>query len=419
MDVGCVAPLSSLIDIKHGHPFSSRYFTKEPTDHILLTPRNFTKDQRLSFEQDATYYDGPIPDGFLLEDGDLLVVMTDLSTEMAILGNAVILQSGDLHKKFLHNQRIGKVIEKSGDTDRTFLMYLLDSYAVRKEVWVTATGSTVLHTSPDKILNIKVWVPGLPEQRRIAHILSQWDHAISLVEELIAARQRRRKALAQRLLFGKKRFSRFVRSGAMRETRDPYPMDWDIPYIGEIAHQVSRRNKEDHPFPVLSCTKHQGLVDSARYFTKWAAAGKDLSKYKRVRRGMFVYATNHIEEGSIGYQDLHDEALVSPMYTIFKTSERIVDEFLYLILKTDRYRRLFIINTNASVDRRGGLRWKDFARIRVPVPSREEQESIAHVFAIADQEIDLLRQQLTALWRQKNGLMQRLFSGRSRVPGAG
>nr|VFK46996.1 MAG: type I restriction enzyme, S subunit [Candidatus Kentron sp. TC] len=413
MEAVCVKPLSSLVDIKHGYPFSGRYFTDAPTDYILLTPRNFTKDQRLSFEQNTTYYDGPIPDGFILDDGDLLVVMTDISTEMAILGSAVILQSG-LNKKILHNQRIGKVIEKDHRTDRTFLMYLLDSHAVRREIKATATGSTVRHTSPGRILKVMVWIPGVSEQRRIADILSQWDDTISLMERLIAAKHRRRKALAQQLLLGKKRFPRFIRSGATREAREPYPMDWDYPRIGEVARQVARRNKEGHRMPILSCTKYWGLVDSPRYSSR-RMVSKDLSRYKRVRRGLFVYATNHIEEGSIGYQNLHDEALVSSMYTVFETCDRVIDEFLYLVLKTDRYRHLFAVKTNASVDRRGGLRWKEFANIRVPIPSREEQESIAHVFSVADREIDLLGRQLEALRRQKKGLMQRLLMDWSRI----
>nr|VFJ47861.1 MAG: type I restriction enzyme, S subunit [Candidatus Kentron sp. FW] len=410
MDNSLVVPLSDLIDIKHGYPFSSRYFTDTPTDHTLLTPRNFTKDQRLSFEQHTTYYDGPIPDGFILDNGDLLIVMTDLTRDMAILGNTVILQSDGLNRKILHNQRIGKVIDKGLCASRAFLMYLLNSQAVRKAIRTTATGSTVRHTSPAKILNIMVRAPGISEQKRITHILSRWDHSILLTERLITAKRQKREALAQRLLFGKQRFSSFVRSMATRKVRRIfYPMDWDYLCIGEVARLITQKNHQGHELPILSCTKHQGLVNSSDYFNK-RTTGKDLSGYKLARRGTFVYATNHIEEGSIGYQDLYDEALVSPMYTVFETCDRILDGFLYLTLKTEHYRHIFAINTNASVDRRGGLRWREFAKIHIPVPSRAEQAAITAVFTTTDREIDLLHQQLAALWQQKKGLMQRLLA---------
>nr|VFJ89965.1 MAG: type I restriction enzyme, S subunit [Candidatus Kentron sp. LFY] len=412
MDDNLVAPLSNLIDIKHGYPFPSRYFTDVPTDYILLTPGNFTKDQRLSFEQNITYYDGPIPDGFILDSGDLLIVMTDLATDMVILGNAVVLPPCGLNRKILHNQRIGKVIDKDRPANRTFLMYLLNSHAVHKEIRITATGSTVRHTSPAKILNAMVWAPGITEQQRIADILSQWDHVISLMERLIAAKRQRRKALAQKLLSGRRRFPKFI--GSAMKIQDPCPTEWDYPRIGEIARPVAKRNKKGDRLPVLSCTKYQGLVDSFHYFSR-ERTGRNLFAYKRVRHGTFVYATNHIEEGSIGYQDLYDEALVSPMYTAFETCDRIHDGFLYLVLKTERYRRIFAINTNASVDRRGGLRWGEFAKIRVPLPSLAEQEAITRVFTIADREIELLQRQLAALWQQKKGLMQKLFTGWVRV----
>ncbi|VFM99540.1 MAG: type I restriction enzyme, S subunit [Candidatus Kentron sp. G] len=411
MDTLLTVPLSNLMDIKHGYPFSSRYFVHEPTEYILLTARNFTKDQRISFGENTTYYDGPVPDGFILDDGDLLLVMTDLKKEMGILGKAAVLRRDQLDKRFsnkmiLHNQRIGKVIRKDPRSRQTFLMYLLNSDAVHKEIKATATSTTVHHTSPGKILNVRVWAPRIWEQERIAAILSEWDRSIYLSERLIAANQQKRVALARKLLSGKKRFSAFSR------------VDWDYPRIGEIARHIIERNsgngRDDAPLPVLSCTKYNGLVDSSSYFGKQVFS-KNLSSYKVVRRGGFAYATNHIEEGSIGYQNLYDKALVSPMYTVFETSDRILDEFLYLVLKTSRYRHIFAANTNASVNRRGSLRWKEFAGIRVPLPPREEQETLVRFFSVIDREISLLGKQQLALSRQKKGLMQKLIGGQWRV----
>jgi type I restriction enzyme, S subunit len=52
-------------------------------------------------------------------------------------------------------------------------------------------------------------------------------------------------------------------------------------------------------------------------------------------------ATNHIEEGSIGYQDLYVEAVISPIYTVFKTTRAVHDGFLFKLLKTEWYRHIF------------------------------------------------------------------------------
>jgi type I restriction enzyme S subunit len=259
-------------------------------------------------------------------------------------------------------------------------------------------------------------LPPVCEQVRIADVLEEWDHAITLTERLIAAKQQLRRGLMQQLLTGKRRFPGFVQSVGTRETRwGSYPKDWAYPRIGAVASHVSTINRNGEALPVLSCTKHRGLVDSLEYFGKQVYS-KDLSTYKVVKRGQFAYATNHIEEGSIGYQDLHDQALISPMYTVFEADGTVDDRFLFLVLKTELYRHIFEANTSASVDRRGSLRWPEFARLHVPLPSLDEQRAIVGAFEIVDRELTLLKSQLTALQTQKRGLMQQLLTGKVRVP---
>ncbi|HEY8036157.1 MAG TPA: restriction endonuclease subunit S [Methylobacter sp.] len=227
--------------------------------------------------------------------------------------------------------------------------------------------STLLHVQKSDITEQSILVPPRPEQHKIAKILSSWDKAIEKLEALIAAKQKRQKALMQQLLTGKKRFAKFVKSDEMQKTKfGTIPTDWQYLHIAEVAKQLSVKNHAGHDLPVLSCTKHYGLVDSLAYFGRQIFS-EDTSTYKVAPRKTFAYATNHIEEGSIGYQNLYDEALISPMYTVFQTTKNINDEFLYRVLKTELYRHIFEVNTSASVDRRGSLRWNQFAAIKIPV----------------------------------------------------
>ena len=81
-----------------------------------------------------------------------------------------------------------------------------------------------------------VFVPPLPEQRKIATILGTWDEAIALTERRIAAGQQRKQGLMQRLLTGRVRFPEFIRSADTTET--PYgdlPADWKYVSIVETA----------------------------------------------------------------------------------------------------------------------------------------------------------------------------------------
>jgi type I restriction enzyme S subunit len=127
------------------------------------------------------------------------------------------------------------------------------------------------------------------------------------------------------------------------------------------------------------------------------------------------YPSNHIEEGSIGLLLSHDIGIVSPIYTVFRCNDSIIPEYLYAVFKTDTFRHIFAISTNASVDRRGSLRWREFSLIRVPLPSIKEQQAIVEVLNVADNEIVQLERKLKALEKQKRGLMQKLLTGEVRV----
>jgi type I restriction enzyme, S subunit len=335
-----------------------------------------------------------------------------LFTTEAPMGNAAMYpQSGN----FALGQRVVCIRPRSDLLDGNYLKNYFISALGYHQLYLRSSGSTALGIKSSELRKVPVPLIPIDEQREISRIIILWDRIIDLTERLIAAKQERRTWLMQQLLTGKRRPPGFECS--LERHKTPFgslPADWAYPRIGEVAKQVSERNGDNTGRPVLSCTKHKGLVDSLAYFDK-RIFSEDLSNYKVVRQGQFAYATNHIDEGSIGYQNTYDEALISPIYTVFQTNSTIDDRFLYLILKTETYRHIFASNTSASVDRRGSLRWSDFAKIHVPHPSIEEQRAIVAVFKIADCELDLLRAQLNALREQKKGLMQQLLTGKRRV----
>ncbi len=177
------ARLGDVMSIKHGFAFSSDFFRSEDTGTILLTPGNFSVSKRLYFGSNTKFYDGPVPEGYILANGDLLVVMTDLTQDMAILGNAVTL---DARERVLHNQRIGKVNCDPSRIVADFARLLLNSPGVQSRVKASASGSTVRHTSPGKILEIEVKLPSLEEQRDIVSFAHTLDQSVER-EAMIAA----------------------------------------------------------------------------------------------------------------------------------------------------------------------------------------------------------------------------------------
>ncbi len=281
---------------------------------------------------------------------------------------------------------------------------------------IASQTTSVAHLGVSRFARLKVHLPPLQVQRKIAELLADWDRAIQSAERLLSLKERRKRTLMGQLLTGRRRYPDFVKSRKVRNTRfGGRPFDWAYIEIGEIAREISDRAGLHDCSPVFSCTKSAGLVPSLEYFGK-RVFSEDTSTYKKVRKGQFAYATNHLEEGSIGLLEHADAGLVSPMYTVFQTGPAVNTTFLYALFKTELYRHIFEVYTSSSVDRRGSLRWNEFKKIHVALPPLEEQSRIAALIDICDHEIRQVANEVECLKRQKRGLMSKLLTGQVRIP---
>ncbi len=193
--------LGQLLDIKHGYAFKGEYFSKEPTSDILLTPGNFKfgggfKDDKFK------YYDGSIPNEFVLNPGDLLVTMTDLSKEGDTLGYpAFVPPSKEL--RFLHNQRLGKISLHNPQLGLNHLYHIFCSDSYRHHVLASATGSTVKHTAPDRIKSFSIALPSPEICNRFEMITSSLSRKIILLNQKNTNLRQTRDLLLPRLISGK------------------------------------------------------------------------------------------------------------------------------------------------------------------------------------------------------------------------
>ena len=228
--------------------------------------------------------------------------------------------------------------------------FLFHALVYAEDHWqVYEQGSTFTAANSEQVGQFQLDVPeDENEQRAIAEVLSDVDGLIGALDALIAKKRAIKQAAMQQLLTGKTRLPGF--SG-----------EWETKQIGDVVSLCSEKNNLGADIPVLTCSKHLGFVDSLSYF-KNQVFSKDLSSYKIIRRGQIGYPINHVEEGSIGLQDLHDVALVSPIYVVFSPKEDIDSFFLHRLLKLESYRQQFANATTSSINRRGSLRWPAFSK---------------------------------------------------------
>jgi type I restriction enzyme S subunit len=170
------AALGEILHVKHGFAFKGEHFSSSG-DYLILTPGHFEVGGGMKFREGSEkFYRSGFPPEFLLTEGDLLVVMTDLKQDAPILGSPAFVPSSN---RFLHNQRLGKItVLDPSRCDVEFLYYLLIADATRAQIRASATGATVRHTAPERIYRVQVSLPPLTTQRKIASILSAYDDLI-------------------------------------------------------------------------------------------------------------------------------------------------------------------------------------------------------------------------------------------------
>jgi type I restriction enzyme S subunit len=162
------APLSEICEIRHGYAFEGEHFATHG-EHVLLTPGSFFETGGFRDRGEKTkYFVGEIPPAFALDEGDLLVAMTEQAA--GLLGSPLLVPEGG---RYLHNQRLGRVIGRdSVPWTNEFFFHVFNLRRVRAEIHASASGVKVRHTSPAKIGAVRVrFPPTTGEQSAVAAAL--------------------------------------------------------------------------------------------------------------------------------------------------------------------------------------------------------------------------------------------------------
>ena len=158
--------------------------------------------------------------------------------------------------------------------------------------------------------------------------------------------------------------------------------------MGEITELFSRRNKNKVDYPMFSVTNARGFVNQQEQFEDREMKGEDISAYKIVSPGEFAYNPARINVGSIARYNGDKDCMISSLYVCFKAKKELVDSQLLLhILKSPK------MVYNYGVNGEGGVRiylfYPNFARIRVKLPSLDEQRTIASFLDLIEERIQV------------------------------
>lgn len=293
--------------------------------------------------------------------------------------------------------------------DNKFVYYHTQSYAFRKRLESQMTGSAGQKRVPaDSVAAYKIAVPPLAEQRKIAEVLGVWDEAIEKQARLIEKLALRKRALMQRLLSAKLRLPGFSEPWKKVKLGDIGKFD-----KGYGVPKESIRNTGNKAITYGEIyTKHDFVI---KKFTSYIDDETAVVS-KKITQGAILFTGSGETLEDIGkcvaFID-NDIAYAGGDIIIFNPSIEINSLVLSYCLNSAP------VNAQKVTYGQGHsvvhIYQKDLAKLQVTIPSFSEQTAIAEVLTAADREIELAKEKLERLRRQKRGLMQQLLTGKKRT----
>ena len=270
-----------------------------------------------------------------------------------------------------------------------------------------ARNHGLLNIAVDDFFNSNIIAPSMPEQKKIAEILSTQDKLIALKEKLLEEKKCQKKALMQQLLTGKKRLLGF--SG-----------EWHSIKLSQISQKITEKNTGFKFNVVFSNSAQNGIIPQTEQFDKDIANNENIDKYYVVSKGCFVYNPRISVTAPCGPINVNhniDTGVMSPLYTVFSVNSELIDnDYLEQYFKSTIWFRYMnsVANYGARHDRMSITDY-DFFHMPIMVGGIKEQYAIKKILAAADAEIELLQKELDQEKQKKKALMQLLLTGIVRV----
>jgi type I restriction enzyme S subunit len=303
----------------------------------------------------------------LCKKDDILVVRTGSGVGKIIRG-----VEGAFHNNFFK-------VKPSNNINIDFFYYFLTLPRIQFLMAKYAGNSAIPDLNHGDFYSLDFLIPPLKEQEKIAEILITWDEAITKQTELIKAKELLKIALMQKLLSGEVRFSGFSDEWEEVKTID----------VLSIGSGKDYKHLNNGNIPVYGTGGQMLMVDDYLYDGESVCIGRKGT----IDKPQFL-------NGKFWTVD-----------TLFYTHSYIntLPKFIFYIFQSINW---YKYNEASGVP---SLSKRTIEIMKIKLPSLPEQQKIAEVLSLSDDEINLLKNKLDELKLQKKALMQKLLTGEVRV----
>ncbi|MBU2712815.1 restriction endonuclease subunit S [Zooshikella harenae] len=273
-------------------------------------------------------------------------------------------------------------------------------------------------------LKIKVARPSQKEQTAIANALSDVDTLICKLEKLIAKKQAIKTATMQQLLTGRTRLPQFAlhedgsKKGYKQSELGEIPEDWEVRAFGELIESSIQR-KSKRSFDYVTFVGMQDVTENAQL------VNQTIIQYEKVKSGFTYFEKGDVLVAKItpcfeNGKGCHTEFLETDIgfgsteFHVLRATVLSDSKFIYFWTTRNSVRTALESEMVGSA----GHRRVPFAAVQdyqIPCPGKKEQTAIATILSDMDKEIQALDQRLAKTRQIKQGMMQELLTGKTRL----
>ena len=396
-----ISNLDDAIDILSGFPFKSSEFTNDPSNFGLIRIRN------LLGQELETFYSGEYSDDFVVQVGDILIGM-----------------DGDFHivkwksKNALLNQRICKLVPKQGGFDINFVHYFL--IPELQKIHNQTTATTVKHLSVKDIREVEQAFPPLPEQKKIASILTSVDEVIETTQKQIDKLQDLKKATMNELLTKGIGHTEFKDSELGR-----IPKSWEVKLITTFIDDIVSGWS-----PTCEATKRVSNEWAILKTTAVIWDGYNPEENKALPKNLEPSHNAAINQGDVlvtrkgprdrvgvcAYVDQKPINLMIPD-TVFrlKIAPKMHPHFASLVISSQQVQGDWDRKKVGLAEAQVNINHQIINKTKIIVPDYDEQTKIVEIKENLQKRILIQRSKLAHTQSLKKSLMQDLLTGKVRV----
>ncbi len=330
------------------------------------------------------------------------VVPNALVVNIVFAWERAIAVTSDKENGLIASHRFPMYLPKDGLSDVNFLRYMFITDKGQSYLELASPGGAGRNKTlgQSNFAELKIDLPIVEEQTKIASFLSNVDEKISQLTQKHALLSQYKQGMMQKL------FSQEIRFKADDGSEFG---EWETL---KFKYFIQERNQicSDATVELCSLTIEKGVTEKTERYTRDFLVKDEKNAYKEVHFNDFVMNPMNLRFGAIAKSNMDKIVKISKYYNVFNINQNIVnlDYFVYFSVSKPIIDFYNLMSTGSLIEKRRN-HFKDFIQYEKSFPCLEEQTKIANFLSAINQKIEVVAQQIEQAKIWKKGLLQQMF----------